>query len=102
MHLLRKSPKKKRKPRAKAAKRTILERRIKLSKSLLWELQSGFYESMGITAWAEGGPVPFDVTTNAHIAHRYAAAALPAIDFMKNRRPTSVLTIVELGAGHVS
>lgn len=112
--LLKRSPLKSRRPHDHVAmgrpKRRTIERRVRLSESVIWALQRKFYEDMGVAAWAEGGPVPFDVTTNSHIAHRYAQVAVSLMESIVAKRASASVSIreaeplhvVELGAGHVS
>ncbi|MFO1066549.1 MAG: hypothetical protein U0892_22035 [Pirellulales bacterium] len=71
------------------------EEHVRLSQSFIWPLQTQYYESLGIDAWL-GGSVPSRVTTNSHIAKRYARlVAAYARDVQAKQ-----LRIVELGAGH--
>lgn len=68
-------------------------------------MQSWFYESAGASAWGDSGPVPFDITSNAYIAHQYAAIALsllPEVTRPLMEGGSHTLYVVELGAGHVS
>ena len=71
----------------------------------LFVAQSWFYESAGASAWGDSGPVPFDITSNAYIAHQYAAIAMPLLLEVTpplTEEGSHTLSLVELGAGHVS
>jgi tetratricopeptide (TPR) repeat protein len=87
----------------------ILEQGRRLSESLLWRLQQGFYDSQGAQAWS-AGIVPHYITSNPWIADAYAkvmvgwlrdcaamapreAGSFPPLDL---RHPVH---IVELGCG---
>lgn len=73
----------------------IVERTTHLSDSFIWNLQSKYYEKLGIEAWLSG-VVPSRVTCNTYIAQEYARLiATYAADVQAER-----ITIVELGAGH--
>ena len=87
----------------------VLERGRRLSESLLWRLQQGFYDAQGARAWS-AGLVPHYITSNPWIADAYAkvmvgwlrdcvatapreAGSFPPLDL---RHPVHV---VELGCG---
>lgn len=80
---------------------TLLEERVRISESVLYEVQRHFYNRMGPTAWSSGR-VPSYMTCNTFIAGSYAAVIMAhlresvrtgAID------PAHPIYIVELGAG---
>ena len=48
-----------------------------LRDSILWELQSNYFKSKGLSAWQ--GEVPFYISSNAFIAERYARLVVAAI-----------------------
>jgi tetratricopeptide (TPR) repeat protein len=73
----------------------ILQKDLPLSRSFIWNLQAKYYQSLGIDAWLSG-IVPSRVTTNSHIAWRYARLIASYIRDTQARN----ITIVELGAGH--
>lgn len=54
-----------------SADNTILERKQRLSESLLWRLGRRYFDSQGPAAWSSG-TVPFRVTSNPFIAQSYA------------------------------
>ena len=72
-----------------------LQKGLPLSQSFIWNLQAKYYQSLGIEAWLSG-MVPSRVTTNSHIAWRYARLIASYIRDTKAQN----ITIVELGAGH--
>jgi hypothetical protein len=82
--------------------RHVLESRVRLSESLLWELQRRFFTGLGPAAWTRGG-VPWWITTNASMALAYARVVLAyfkaciAEGLLTNGEP---LHVIELGAGH--
>lgn len=49
----------------------VVQERVPLSRSLLWQLQRDFYDKSGLEAWRDKG-VPCYVTTNPFIAEQYA------------------------------
>lgn len=87
-----------------------LERKQRLSRSLLWKLQRNYFERQGIAAWSTGA-VPHHITSNAFIADTYArvvfgflrdchAAANP--DDASTFAPLDLsqpIYVVELGSG---
>ena len=48
----------------------LIEDRMRLSQSLIWQAQRDYYQQQGELAWAE--QVPFNVTSNPFIANAYA------------------------------
>lgn len=72
-----------------------LQKDLPLSRSFIWNLQAKYYQSLGIDAWLSG-IVPSRVTTNSHIAWRYARLIASYIRDSKAQH----VTIIELGAGH--
>lgn len=66
-----------------------------LSRSFIWNLQTKYYQSLGIDAWLSG-VVPSRVTTNSYIAWRYARLIASYIRDVQSQH----VTILELGAGH--
>lgn len=72
-----------------------LQKDLPLSRSFIWNLQAKYYQSLGIDAWLSG-MVPSRVTTNSHIAWRYARLIA---SYIRDTAAQNV-TIVELGAGH--
>lgn len=51
----------------------VLDERKPLPESILWDLQSSFYDKINIRAWSEA-IVPNFVTSNCYIATCYARA----------------------------
>ena len=72
-----------------------LQKDLPLSRSFIWNLQAKYYQSLGIDAWLSG-MVPSRVTTNSHIAWRYARLIA---SYIRDTNADDV-TILELGAGH--
>ncbi len=62
-------------PAEAAAGLTPLEAACPLRDSLLWRLQTRFYETQGVRAWSDG-VVPNFVTSNAFLAGLYARVIL--------------------------
>ena len=91
--------KKKKAPRAK--RQYTLEEGVRLSESLIWNLQRAYYNKEGIEAW-KSGTVPSYITTNAFIAGAYArvlhAHLIDVAREAEGEAPT--VHIIELGAGH--
>lgn len=76
-----------------------LERRRRLSDSMLWKLQRNYFRQAGIKAW-RNGTVPHHITSNPYIADAYARIVsnylrdcLAAVDL---EHP---IYVVELGSG---
>lgn len=77
----------------------LIESFVRLSHSKLWEIQRNYFASMGIDAWKE--EVPFYISSNAFIGHRYA---LLVVNFIKewNKLNTSdgaPFYLLEVGSG---
>lgn len=53
----------------------ILQNETPLSQSILWDLQTAFYDQVNIKAWSEA-IVPNFVTSNSFIAQCYARVVL--------------------------
>ncbi len=53
------------------AKTYVIEDFTYLSQSSIWNYMSLFYDQKGVDAWADTH-VPYFVTSNAFIAHKYA------------------------------
>ena len=66
-----------------------------LSKAFIWGLQAKYYQSLGIDAWLSG-TIPSRVTTNSHLAWRYARLIASYLADVGAKKAT----IVEMGAGH--
>jgi tetratricopeptide (TPR) repeat protein len=75
----------------------IVEQGQRLSQSRLWALNRRFYMQQGMRAWLDG-PVPFNITANAHLAYAYAQV-IHAYARQQALDPTQPMYIVELGAG---
>ncbi|MSO73702.1 MAG: hypothetical protein EXQ99_00905 [Alphaproteobacteria bacterium] len=74
-----------------------------MSHSIVWALQRRFYDSQGVNAWKDSH-VPFEISSNAYLARRYAEILL---GFLRDRLAGRLgkagrdepLLIVELGSG---
>jgi putative S-adenosyl-L-methionine-dependent methyltransferase len=83
---------------------TVLETRVPLSQSVIWQRQRDFYARRGLKAWTED-LVPSYITNNPFIAEIYAAIVAAFIDDCQARgealpiSPGNPLRILELGAG---
>ncbi|MEX1012347.1 MAG: hypothetical protein WD595_02870 [Waddliaceae bacterium] len=81
-----------------------IEEKKRMGDSLLWELQNITYEQFGPQAWAGKG-VPFYLTSNPYIAHRYANVILGYLrDCLAPTAKTPInldepIYIFDLGAG---
>ena len=61
--------------RAEAPEQIVLEKGVRLSKSILWGLQTAAYCQFGPDAWSSK-EVPFYITSNPYIARQYAYVVL--------------------------
>ncbi len=77
------------------AKTYMIEDFTYLSQSSIWNYMSLFYDQKGVDAWADTH-VPYFVTSNAFIAHKYA---LLLVEILKKHRSDQPTYILELGAG---
>lgn len=80
---------------------TILDSAKPLSKSIIWKLQSDFYENQGPEAWIRG-IVPQYITTNPYIANLYAKTVFAYcrdIVITEEFNKDSTIYIMELAAG---
>ncbi len=80
---------------------TILDSAKPLSKSIIWKLQSDFYENQGPEAWIRG-IVPQYITTNPYIANLYAKTVFAYcrdIVSTEEFNKDSTIYIMELAAG---
>jgi tetratricopeptide (TPR) repeat protein len=68
---------------------------MRLSESIVWQLQRELYNEHGIQAWAHGN-VPQTITTTPYIARAYARVVL---GYLRDIDPEEPVYIVELGAG---
>ncbi len=83
--------------------RPFFERPRRLSQSIVWALQRQFYDSHGVSAWKDAH-VPFEISSNAYLARRYAEILLGLMRDLRagrlgERDPAEPLLIVELGSG---
>jgi hypothetical protein len=78
--------------------RAVLEKRERLSQSMLWRLQRAFFNQNGLAAWSEG-IVPHYVTSNPSMATSYARLALGFLQTQSRLSAAQHIYIVELGAG---
>ena len=90
-------------PRTTRDQRRYFEHPKPLSRSIVWELQRRFYDSHGAKAWQDSH-VPFEISSNAYLARRYAEILLGLMRDLRSGRMgkrwrSTPLTIVELGAG---
>lgn len=92
-------------------KKVSLEKKQRLSRSILWELQRNYFKRQGIEAWRTG-TVPHHITSSPFIADAYARVVLgflrdcahPVKDRRQNLSSASIdpsepIYIVELGSG---
>ncbi len=82
----------------------IIEKNQRLSKSVLWSLQTAAYCQFGPKAWSDKG-VPFYPTSNPFIARQYAQVVIGYLrDCLTEGSPTKIdlsepVYILDLGAG---
>lgn len=78
----------------------VIEREVRLSESVLWQLERNAYAEMGPSAWTQHG-VPFYITSNPVICKGYAAVVMGHLrDCYRLCADTQEpFYIVELGAG---
>lgn len=82
-----------------AAGAAVLERDRRLSESMLWRLQRGYYARESTRAWSESG-LPQRITCNPVMALAYARVVLGFLrDWRAALVPGEPVYIVELGAG---
>lgn len=78
----------------------IVEKKVKFSESMLWDLQRQYFAEEGVNAWA--GSVPFYITSNLFIANSYAEVFIRFIQDYKNKGKNiqgKPFYIFELGTG---
>jgi len=85
------------KPHTSSPDTTVLETRVPLSSSIIWEAQREFYRGRGIKAWTEDR-VPEFITNNPFIADAYARMVFAFFQDCGDSSGSS-LRILELGAG---
>jgi hypothetical protein len=82
-----------------------LQADVRLSESMIWSVQRGFYERLGPRAWSDG-VVPHYITSNPFIARGYARLVHSFWRDVTRRGVRSTegaqprLYLIELGAGH--
>ncbi|MBN1684836.1 MAG: SAM-dependent methyltransferase [Gammaproteobacteria bacterium] len=82
-------------------KNIVIEANKQLSESILWNLQTKFYDEEGINAWHT--KVPSYITSNPFIANNYALLIIRYIQALTRQNkahPNAPFYIIELGAGH--
>lgn len=73
---------------------------VRLSQSKLWQIQRNYFTTMGVKAWKE--EVPYYISSNAFIGHRYATIVIHFIREWKKLNPqfqNETFTILEVGSG---
>lgn len=85
------------KPQTSSPDATVLETRVPLSSSIIWEAQREFYRRRGIKAWTDDR-VPEFITNNPFIADAYARMVFAFLQECRGSSGSS-LRILELGAG---
>lgn len=88
---------------ASAHAQTILEERVPLSRSLIWQMQRKFYAERGLSAWTHD-QVPSYITNNAFIAESCAGLIAAFSEDCLSHWGRGIarekpLSIIELGAG---
>lgn len=80
---------------------TLLQDRVSLSESIIWQLQRNYFEGLGIEAWLTS--VPFYVTSNPFVGDQYARVVVRYLQDLRRNGDwvaEDPIYIVELGAGH--
>jgi len=77
----------------------LVESPVKFSDSKIWQIQRNYFATMGIEAWKE--EVPYYISSNAFIGHRYALLVLNFIrDYLKKHHDHhETFYILETGSG---
>lgn len=77
----------------------LIETPVRLSTSKLWQIQRNYFSTMGIQAWKD--EVPFYISSNAFIGHRYAILVVNFIKDWRRLHPSNYepFYIAELGSG---
>eukprot|EP01138_Halocafeteria_seosinensis_P010557 gb/GECG01010779.1/.p1 GENE.gb/GECG01010779.1/~~gb/GECG01010779.1/.p1 ORF type:complete len:784 (+),score=90.17 gb/GECG01010779.1/:1-2352(+) len=73
----------------------------RLSESALWDLSARYYQVSGLDAW-ESGTVPYYITSNSFIAHRYAEMICELVEDWHTHGHVDLdypVYVIELGAG---
>lgn len=71
---------------------------VRLSESMLWELQRNYFDTMGIDAWEND--IPFYITNNAFIGHQYAYLVYQyMLDWQNLHGANQTIDVLELGCG---
>lgn len=76
----------------------VIEKDQRLSQSILWKLESAFYQKTGITAWNHGY-IPHYITNNPNIAAAYARIVEGYLLDQAQVDHDQPIYILELGAG---
>lgn len=82
------------------SKQIFLEKRVRFSKSILWELQRDYFSSQGVNAWVN--QVPYYVTSNCFIANVYANIAIRLVQDCVKQNPNAAqqpFYVLEMGTG---
>ncbi|MFI4937488.1 MAG: tetratricopeptide repeat protein [Candidatus Berkiellales bacterium] len=77
-----------------------IETPVRLSQSKLWMIQQNYFTTKGIEAWKD--EVPFYISSNAFIGHRYALLVLNFIKDWRRQHPNSqqdCFYMLEIGSG---
>jgi tetratricopeptide (TPR) repeat protein len=78
----------------------LVEDKIKLSESVIWDLNKNYYKQQGTKAWSEG-EVPHYITSNSTVGKTYAELIFGFLcDLEANGKTAETVYILELGAGH--
>jgi tetratricopeptide (TPR) repeat protein len=75
----------------------VLQRRSRLSFSLIWDWLKSYYDLKGPSAWTQS-QVPTFLASNSYVAKSYAAVLLSFL--RENAHVQNTVLIVEIGAGH--
>lgn len=78
----------------------LIEHPVRFSNSKLWGILQNYFTSMGVKAWQE--EVPFYISSNAFVGHRYALLVVHFIMDWQKAHPQNkdrCFTIFEIGSG---
>lgn len=80
--------------------RYVVQEKTPFAESLIWQINTDFYNQKGMTAWTEG-IVPHEITNSSLAATTYAELIYAFLkDLELNDKTKETVYILELGAGH--
>ncbi|MCP4154462.1 MAG: tetratricopeptide repeat protein, partial [bacterium] len=76
----------------------LLEKGSRFSESFLWNIQRGYFDRAGASAWREN-TVPSYITSNAYTAQAYARVFMGYLRDAMARGEQGLVHIIDVGAG---